>query len=133
LNLAAQLHKQAGRRITTGELNRILKQAIGEFAPPVRYNRQGRIYYAAQVGTYPPTVAMVTNGPDLFDQTYTRYLTKVLRDNSPFGEVPLKMVYRERGEGGGGAGKGMPKEKEGQGPGNLGSVVGLTSCACTSR
>jgi GTPase len=112
LNLAAQLHKQAGRRISTGELNRILKQSIAEFAPPVRYNRQGRIYYAAQVGTHPPTIAMVTNGPDLFDQTYTRYLTKTLRDNGPFGEVPLKLAYRERGEGGGGAGKGMPEKLE---------------------
>ncbi len=33
LNLAQNLHKQAGRRITTGELNRVLRQAVEASAP----------------------------------------------------------------------------------------------------
>lgn len=101
LNLAQQLHKQAGLRIPTGELNRIVQAAIEANAPPVRLGRQGKVFYAAQVGTHPPTIALVTNGPDLFDDTYVRFLTKVIRDNSPFGEVPIKVVLRTRGEGGG--------------------------------
>ena len=107
LNLAQQLHKQAGKRITTGELNRILAWATEQNAPPVRQNKQGRIYYAAQVGEHPPTVALVTNGPDLFDNTYNRYLLKTLRDQGPFGEVPIKLLVRMKGEGGGGKGKGV--------------------------
>jgi GTP-binding protein len=102
LNLAQQLHKQAGRRIGTGELNRIIAHAIELNAPPVRLNKQGRVYYAAQVGVHPPTVALVTNGPDLFDNTYQKYLLKTLRDAGRFGEVPIKLVLREKGEGKGG-------------------------------
>ena len=105
MNLAQQLHKQAGLRIPTGELNRIVQGAIEANPPPLRTNRQGRVYYAAQVGTHPPTIALVTNGPDLFDATYARYLTKVIRDSGPFGEVPIKLVLRAKGESGGGAGK----------------------------
>ncbi len=97
-NLAQQLHKQAGERIPTGELNRIVRMALAANAPPVRYNKQGKIFYAAQVGTHPPTIALVTNGPETFDQTYIRYLTKVLRDQGPFGEVSIKIILRAKGE-----------------------------------
>ncbi len=97
-NLAQQLHKQAGERIPTGELNRIVRMALAANAPPVRYNKQGKIFYAAQVGTHPPAIALVTNGPETFDQTYIRYLTKVLRDQGPFGEVSIKMILRAKGE-----------------------------------
>ncbi len=97
-NLAQQLHKQAGERIPTGELNRIIRMALAANAPPVRYNKQGKIFYAAQVGTHPPTIALVTNGPETFDQTYIRYLTKVLRDQGPFGEVSIKIILRAKGE-----------------------------------
>jgi len=100
LNLAQQLYKQAGQRLGTGELNRILKNAFANNVPPVRFNRVAKVYYAAQVAVFPPTIAMVTNGPELFDNTYTKYLTKVLRDTSPFGEVPIKMIYRAKNEGG---------------------------------
>jgi GTP-binding protein len=101
LNLAQQLHKQAKLRIPTGELNRIVRAAIDANAPPLRGNRQGKVYYAAQVGTHPPTVALVTNDPELFDDTYTRFLTKAIRDASPFAEVPIKLVLRTKGEPGG--------------------------------
>lgn len=97
-NLAQQLHKQAGERIPTGELNRIIRMAIEANAPPVRNNKQGKIFYAAQVGVHPPTIALVTNGPDTFDQTYIRYLIKVLRDQGPFGEVSIKVLVRNKGE-----------------------------------
>ncbi|CAN5383422.1 ribosome biogenesis GTPase Der [soil metagenome] len=101
LQLAAQLHKQSGRRIPTGELNRLLAKAMQENTPPVRNNQQGRIYYAAQVGSYPPTIACVTNDPLAFDGMYLRYLQKCLRDEGSFGEVPIKIILRSRGEGGG--------------------------------
>jgi GTP-binding protein len=97
-NLAQQLHKQAGERIPTGELNRIIRAATDANGPPVRNNKQGKIFYAAQVGSHPPTVALVTNGPDTFDATYLRYLTKVLRDQGPFGEVSIKLIVRAKGE-----------------------------------
>jgi GTP-binding protein len=101
LHLALQLHKQAGVRVNTGDLNRVIRQAVEAITPPVRNNRSPKIYYATQIGTHPPTVVLFTNGPELFEDTYVRYLTKALRDNFPFSEVAIKMVLRARGEGGG--------------------------------
>ncbi len=98
LNLCQELQKQSGMRATTGELNRLLKQAMLANGPPVRLNRVPKLYYAAQVATHPPTVVMVTNAPDLFDEPYVRYLTKSIRDGFGYSEVPLKLMLKTKGE-----------------------------------
>jgi len=96
LDLAQNLYKQANYRVSTGELNRVLKQAIQAQSPPIRQNRQGRVYFATQVAAAPPTIVLFTNGPELFDNTYQRYLLKALRDNLPFGDVPIKLYLRDK-------------------------------------
>jgi len=98
LNLSQLLHKQAGRRVKTADLNRVLRQAMEVNTPPVRMNRVAKLYYAAQIGTHPPTIVLVTNGPELFDPPYIRYLTKTLRDHFPFSEVALKILVRSKAE-----------------------------------
>ena len=108
LQLAIQLHKQAGTRVNTGDLNRVIRQALEANTPPVRNGRQPKVFYATQTGVHPPTVVLFTNGPELFEDTYVRYLTKVLRETFPFSEVAIKVLLRARGEG---AGKGPPVEE----------------------
>ena len=46
----------------------------------MRQNRRPKVYYATQVATHPPTIVLFTNGPELFDNTYQRYLLKTFRD-----------------------------------------------------
>jgi GTP-binding protein len=96
LNLAQNLFKQASARVSTGDLNRVLRQALADQAPPMRQNRRPKVYYATQVASGPPTIVLFTNGPELFDSTYQRYLLKVFRDHLPFGEVPIKLYLRRR-------------------------------------
>ena len=96
LDLAQNLHKQAGMRVTTGDLNRVIKQALLDQSPPIRQNRSPKIYYATQVSMYPPTIVLFTNGPDLFDNTYQRYLIKTLRDHFRFPDVPIKLYLRAK-------------------------------------
>ncbi len=96
LNLAQNLHKQASARVSTGELNKVLRQALEQTAPPLRQNRRPKIYYATQVGTNPPTIVLFTNGPELFDNTYQRYLIRTFRDNLPFHDVPIKLYLRRK-------------------------------------
>jgi GTP-binding protein len=96
LNLAQNLFKQANARVTTGDLNRILRQAITDNTPPLRQNRRPKIYFATQVATLPPTIVLFTNGPELIDNTYQRYLIKTFRDQLPFHEVPVKLHLRQR-------------------------------------
>jgi GTP-binding protein len=96
LNLAQNLHKQASVRVGTGELNQIVHQALESRPPPLRQNRRPKVYYATQVASNPPTVVLFTNGPQLFDPPYQRYLLSALRDHSLFREVPVKLYLRSK-------------------------------------
>jgi GTP-binding protein len=99
LNLAQNLHKQASQRVTTADLNRVIREALSQQPPPLRHNRRPRIYYATQVATNPPTVVLFTNGPELFDNTYQRYLLKTIRDRLAFADVPIKLYLRHKRRG----------------------------------
>jgi GTP-binding protein len=98
LQLAMQLHKQAGVRVSTGDLNRVIRAAVEANSPPLRNNRLPKIFYATQIDVHPPTIVLFTNGPELFEETYVRYLTKVLRDTFPFSEVALKILLRSKSD-----------------------------------
>jgi GTP-binding protein len=95
LNLAQNLFKQASRRVHTGDLNRVLRRALEQQPPPLRQNRRPKIFYATQVATNPPTIVLFTNGPELFDPTYQRYLLKAFRDHLAFPDVPIKLYLRQ--------------------------------------
>jgi GTP-binding protein len=74
----------------------VVREALDAQAPPMRQNRRPKVYYATQVATNPPTIVLFTNGPQLFDNTYERYLAKTLRDHLPFSEVPIKLYLRAK-------------------------------------
>ncbi len=96
LNLAQNLQKKASIRVGTSDLNRVLRQALEQQAPPLRQNRRPKIFYGTQVAANPPTIVLFTNGPSLFDNTYQRYLVKCFRDELGFGDVPIKMYLRHK-------------------------------------
>lgn len=96
LNLAQSMHKQAQRRVGTGMLNRVLREAVEAHPPASRDNRTPRIYYATQVSSGPPTIVLFVNSTSLFDQTYQRYLLNVFREKLPFHDVPIKLYLRSR-------------------------------------
>jgi GTP-binding protein len=96
LNLSQSLFKQANRRVGTGTVNRVLREAVDAHPPSMRENRAPRIYYATQVGTAPPTIVLFVNSAKLFDATYQRYLLNVFREKLPFRDVPIKLYLRTR-------------------------------------
>ena len=96
LNHAQMLFKQTRSRVTTGELNRLIRRAIDHHAPPMHKNRRPKIYYATQVGVQPPTIVLICSNPAAFAPDYRRYLLGVLRDQLSFGEVPIKLYLHRR-------------------------------------
>ncbi len=97
VNLTQSMHKQSRTRMGTGQLNRALKLAIEKNTPPHRKNKRPKIYYASQVAIAPPTIVVKCNDPDVFDESWKRYLLGFLREVSPFQEVPIRMIMRARG------------------------------------
>ena len=96
INLAQAIFKQSRIRVPTSRLNRIVRAAIKNNPPPYRKNRRPRIYYATQVAVEPPTIVMKCNDPSLFDSSWKRYLTGVIREAGPYQEVPLRIYMRAK-------------------------------------
>ena len=96
LNHAQMLYKQSRERVSTPDLNRLIKSAIDNHPPPMITGRRPKIYYAAQIGIEPPTIVLKCSNPDSFDKTYRRYLLSVMRDTLSFGEVPIRLVLEKR-------------------------------------
>src|SRR4029077_13471240 len=83
-------------RVGTGELNQVVHEALESRPPPLRQNRRPKVFYATQVAANPPTIVLFTNGPQLFDPPYQRFLLSTLRDKLPFREVPIKLYLRAK-------------------------------------
>ena len=96
LNHTQMLFKQARSRVSTPELNNLLKAALEHNPPPVDRHRRPKIYYGTQVAAEPPTILLFCNNPKSFSAQYRRYLLGVFRDQLSFGEVPIKLYLRKR-------------------------------------
>jgi GTP-binding protein len=96
LNHAQMLFKQSHERVTTGQLNRIVKSALESHPPPMLEKHRPKVYYGTQVAAHPPTIVLMCNHPRGFSVDYRRYLLGVLRDYTPFGEVPIKLYLQQR-------------------------------------
>jgi GTPase len=96
LNHGQMLFKQSRMRVSTGQLNRMVRDAVRHNPPPFAQNRQPKIYYATQVGIQPPTIVLFVNDPTLISKPYQRYLLGKFRDDLSFDEVPIKLYLRRR-------------------------------------
>jgi GTP-binding protein len=96
LNHAQMLFRQSLDRVSTAQLNKVLRAALQQNPPPVHQNRRAKIYYATQVATQPPTVVLFCNDPRSISAQYQRFLLRIFRDELDFGEVPIKLYLRKR-------------------------------------
>lgn len=84
-------------RVGTGDLNRLLQEAI--YMRP--YSRKGRtlkVYYATMPQVKPPTVVMFVNDPNLLHFSYQRYLENRLRAQYPYTGTPIRWVAKHAHE-----------------------------------
>jgi GTPase len=78
------------RRVPTRELNKLIQSAQAAHASP-----SGRVLYATQGATDPPTFTLFTSRA--LHPTYLRYLERRIREHFEFGPTPLKLRVRRRG------------------------------------
>jgi GTP-binding protein len=84
------------RRISTGDLNRLVQGALARHAPPSKRGKRLKIYYVSQPGVDPPTFVFHVNNPDLVHFSYERYLENRLREAYEFSGTPLRLLFRRR-------------------------------------
>lgn len=81
-------------RLTTSELNSILRTAYEAISPPTKAGRPLRVYYGTQVEVAPPTFAIFVNDVEMVHFSYQRYLENRIREFYPFTGTPLRVHFR---------------------------------------
>ena len=98
LDLAKHLFNQANLRMTTGRLNAAVRQILQERTPSTPTGRKAKIFYASQIETSPPTIALVVNNPAFINDSYQRFMINRMREILPYPEVPIRLLLRARGQ-----------------------------------
>ena len=96
VTMAFNLRQQSRHRESTGTLNSVIESILKHRGPSSRLGTQAKLLYVSQVATNPPTIAMVVNDPKLFQGRYERYLMNRLREELPFSEVPIRLLFSRR-------------------------------------
>ena len=96
LELAVDIWAERRRRISTGELNRLVGDAVRRQEPPAVKGKRPKIFYATQVGVAPPTFVFFAREAGAVHFSYRRYLENQLRESFGFHGTPIRLVFRER-------------------------------------
>lgn len=94
--MAFNLFRQANHRETTGRLNQVVGDILKQRGPSTRLGTQAKLFYATQIDVHPPTIVLMVNDAKLFGPRYERYLLNRLREELPFSEVPVRLIFRSR-------------------------------------
>jgi len=95
INVARDLAEQGRRRVTTGELNKVLERALSARQPSSKGYRL-KLRYATQVDVSPPTFVLFVNDKRHVGKDWLRYLTNRIRAELPFPEVPLRILVKDK-------------------------------------
>ena len=96
LHEARRVAEERYRRVSTGELNRVVSDAVREHPPAHVRNRLPKVLYATQVAVAPPTFVIFVNDPELIHFSYRRYLENRIRAEYGFLGTPIKLIFRQR-------------------------------------
>jgi GTP-binding protein len=84
------------KRFRTSELNQILERAVAQHNAPAVRGRPRRFYYATQLKTQPPTIALFSNVDEPLHFSYRRYLENQFREAFGLVGCPVHFVLRAR-------------------------------------
>jgi GTP-binding protein len=96
LELAVDVWGERRKRISTPELNRVVRAASLRQAPPAGKLGPPKIFYATQVAVAPPTFVFFARHADQVHFSYKRFLENQLRAEFGFDGTPIRLIFRER-------------------------------------
>ncbi len=96
ISMAFNLDAQTSHHEKTSKVNEVIDDILDRRGPSSRLGTQAKVLYACQVAIRPPTIALVVNKPELFEGHYERYLLNRLREELPYSEVPIRLLFRKR-------------------------------------
>ena len=96
LEAAIDIWGERRKRISTGELNRVLMAATERTPPPPVRGHRPKLFYATQAAVAPPTFVFFASDASAVHFSYRRYLENRLREQFGFDGTPIRLVFRDR-------------------------------------
>ncbi len=88
--------EQVCARLTTGLLNRVLRDATDRVQPPLVHGRRLKLYYATQIGIRPVALRCFVNDPRLLTDVYRHFLLNSLRKKFGLEGAPVVLQFVAR-------------------------------------
>ena len=91
-----QLAAAHAQRVSTGELNRFLRESVAAMSPHAVDGKLPKLYFMTQVGVRPPSFVIKANTDRGLHFSYVRYLENRLREQFGFHGVPLRISVQKK-------------------------------------
>ena len=98
LSLALEVYENASKRIPTGVLNDVIRDAVLLNEPPSYKGRKLKVMYVSETNVLPPEFVFFVNDSKLVHFSYERYLENTIRKAFSFKGTPIKLVFRNKSE-----------------------------------
>ena len=95
---ASEVYEQCTKRVSTGLLNKVVKELYALNPPTTVKGKRLKLLYATQASVHPPTFVLFANNVDLLKDHYKRYIENKLREAFGFFGTPIRISVRERSE-----------------------------------
>ena len=96
MDTVADVAFQFNRKISTSELNRVLKEAEEAHPPAMYQGKRVKLFYMTQTAVRPPTFTVFVNKEKGIHFSYRRYLANKIREPFGFSGCPIRINYRDR-------------------------------------
>lgn len=95
---AEEVWEQCTKRVSTGLLNKVVKELYSLNPPASVKGKRLKIMYTTQSNICPPTFVIFANNADLLKDHYKRYIENKLREAFGFFGTPIRILVRERSD-----------------------------------
>ncbi len=97
-NTVKMVEDECRKRIGTGLLNELLRDAVLVNPPPSKKGNRAKLFYMTQPEIKPPTFVLFVNDAKIVHFSYLRYLENRLREAFSFEGVSLKIKLKQKKE-----------------------------------
>ena len=87
---------QYTKRVSTAELNRVVRESLESNPPPRHQNRINTFIYMTQASVAPPTFVFFVREPGAIHFSYRRFLTNRIREAFGFDQSPIRLIFRKK-------------------------------------
>ncbi len=96
LRTIEDVYRRYTSRVSTGILNRVIRDAVERRQPPVVHGRRLKLLYGAQVQTRPPRFRITVNDRRLITRDYAYYIENRLREAADLEGCPVIVDFVAR-------------------------------------